>query len=231
MAITSRQQEGFTMPELEYMAQCETVEIVPFYRMDRLELVTGAVGPFRPPRKSEVPLWLAVMLKRTNRCRIVVPGWLTYHHLRELCKKEELPDSLFTKLPVHYIEIAHILLTNAEDDLVEPQSIRRLLQDLREVRQSKTRRGFEMLNSTQLQMDNLAAVEINEIRPLFKHSFDMLRQLDDLALATEAARNQQQQQQQMFLQDSQSQQISQLDDDQLFSEMDDPYSAGGGYIR
>ncbi|KAJ1772166.1 DNA replication protein psf2 [Coemansia sp. RSA 1813] len=217
MAISSRQQEGFTMPELEYMAQCESIGIVPFYRMDRLELVTGTVGPFHPPRKSEVPLWLAVMLKRTNRCRIVAPSWLTYHHLYELCRKEEPPDSLFTRLPMHYIEIAHILLTHAEDDLVEPQSIRRLLQDLREIRQSKTRRGFEMLNSMQLQMDNLSAAEVNEIRPLFRHSFDMLRQLDDMAPATEAARNQQQ----SFLQESQSQQIGQFDDSQLFSEMGD----------
>ncbi|KAJ2721638.1 DNA replication protein psf2 [Coemansia sp. Benny D115] len=207
MAVTNRQREGFTMPELEYMAQCEEITIVPLHRMDRLELVRGAIGPFRPPQKTQVPLWLAIMLKRTNRCRILPPSWLNYEHLRKLCREEDQPDSLFTKLPYHYLEIAHILLTHAEDDLAESQGIRRLLQDLREVRQSKTRGGLEMLNPLQLQMDNLAAAEINEIRPLFKHSFDMLRQLDALASATE-----------------ESQQRSQYAD-QSFSEMDTTFGS------
>ncbi|KAI9505802.1 DNA replication protein psf2 [Coemansia spiralis] len=218
MAISSRQQEGFTMPELEYMAQCESIAIVPLYRMDRLELVRGTVGPFRPPQKTEVPLWLAVMLKRTNRCRIVAPSWLSYEHLYKLYKREEEPDSLFTKLPQHYLEIAYMLLTHAEDDVEDSQAIRRLLQDLREVRQSKTQRGFEMLNPTQLQMDNLSAAEINEIRPLFRHSFDMLRQLDALASAADGT------------QSHQLQQLQQYDDSQPYSELDDAFSPSS-YLR
>ncbi|KAJ2807591.1 DNA replication protein psf2 [Coemansia helicoidea] len=190
MAITTRQQDGFTMPELEYLAQCERVAIVPLHRMERLELVTGTVGPFRPPQKAVVPLWLAVMLKRASRCRIVAPDWLRYEHLRTLCCEEDQPDSLFTRLPHHYLEIAHVLLTNAEDDIVDAQGIRRLLQDLRETRQSKTREGLKMLNSLQLQMDNLSAAEINEIRPLFARSFDMLRRLDALAATGEQTQRQ-----------------------------------------
>ncbi|KAJ2701502.1 DNA replication protein psf2 [Coemansia spiralis] len=189
MATTARQQNGFTMPELEYLAQCERVAIVPLHRMERLELITGTVGPFRPPQKVLVPLWLAVTLKRTSRCRIVAPDWLRYEHLRALCREEDQPDSLFTRLPRHYIEIAHVLLANAEDDIVDAQGIRRLLQDLREARQSKTREGLKMLNSLQLQMDNLSAAEINEIRPLFGRSFDMLRHLDALAATAEQAQH------------------------------------------
>ncbi|KAJ1728052.1 DNA replication protein psf2 [Coemansia biformis] len=192
MTITARQREGFTMPELEYRAQCERVAIVPLHRMERLELVTGTVGPFRPPQKTSVPLWLAVMLKRSSRCRIVPPEWLSYEHLRARCREEDQPDSLFTRLPTHYLEVAHILLANAEDDLVDSQGVRRLLQDLRETRQSKTRDGIKMLNPLQLQMDNLSAAEINEIRPLFARSFDMLRRLDALAATAEQTQHQSQ---------------------------------------
>ncbi|KAJ2614895.1 DNA replication protein psf2 [Coemansia sp. RSA 1365] len=179
MAITTRQQEGFTMPELEYMAQCEDITIVPLHRMERLELM-------RAP-----------------------PEWLSYEHLHSLCKREDQPDSMFTKLPFHYLEIAHILLTNAEDDLIDSQGVRRLIQDLREVRQSKTREGLRMLNPLQLQMDNLSIAEINEIRPLFAHSFDMLRRLDELAGTSDASR---QQSQNMFA-------------DQSYSEFDDTFSS------
>ncbi|KAJ2877209.1 DNA replication protein psf2 [Coemansia aciculifera] len=211
MAITTRQTEGFTMPELEYLAQNESIAIVPLHRMDRIELVRGAIGPFRPPQKTVVPLWVAIMLKRTNRCRIVAPKWMQYEHLRDLYKREEQPDAMFTRLPIYYLEIAHMLLTFAEDDLVESQGIRRLLQDLREVRQSKTMEGLRMLNSLQLQMDNLSMAEINEIRPLFGHSFDMLRQLDGLAQATET-----EQQQSQFA-------------DQSYAEMDDAF--GSRYVH
>ncbi|PIA18897.1 Psf2-domain-containing protein [Coemansia reversa NRRL 1564] len=191
MAITTRQQEGFTMPELEYMAQCEDITIVPLHRMERLELMR------------------ALMLKRSNRCRIVAPEWLSYEHLHNLCKREDQPDSMFTKLPFHYLEIAQILLTNAEDDLIDSQGVRRLIQDLREVRQSKTREGLRMLNPLQLQMDNLSIAEINEIRPLFAHSFDMLRRLDELAGSSDVSR---QQSQNMFA-------------DQSYSEFDDTFSS------
>ncbi|KAJ2158130.1 DNA replication protein psf2 [Coemansia sp. RSA 552] len=186
MATTTRQRQGFTMAELEYLAQCEDIAIVPLHRMERMELVRGTVGPFRPPRKATVPLWLAVMLKRANRCRVVAPPWLAYEHLRGLCKREEQPDTMFSRLPPHYLEIAHMLLAAAEDDIADSQNIRRLLQDLRETRQSKAWEGMRMLNPLQLQMDNLAVAEINEIRPLFARSFDVLRRLGALEADTAA---------------------------------------------
>ncbi|KAJ2815555.1 hypothetical protein GGI24_006008, partial [Coemansia furcata] len=76
---------------------------------------------------------------------------------------------------------------------------------------SKTMEGLRMLNSLQLQMDNLSMAEINEIRPLFGHSFDMLRQLDGLAQATET-----EQQQSQFA-------------DQSYAEMDDAF--GSRYVH
>lgn len=33
-------------------------------------------GPFNPPQKTSVPLWLALHLKKKRKCRIVCPGWL-----------------------------------------------------------------------------------------------------------------------------------------------------------
>ncbi len=53
---------------------------------------------------------------------------------------------------------------SASDDIVEPELTRRLLRDLREVRQAKARKGIETIGETHLQMDNLGMMEINEIR-------------------------------------------------------------------
>jgi hypothetical protein len=37
----------------------------------------GVYGPFQPPAKAVVPLWLALSLKRKRKCRIIGPEWLT----------------------------------------------------------------------------------------------------------------------------------------------------------
>jgi GINS complex subunit 2 len=65
---------------------------------------------------------------------------------------------------------------SASDDIVEPELTRRLLRDLREVRQAKARKGIDTIVDTHLQMDNLGVMEINEIRFL-DQALDRLRML------------------------------------------------------
>lgn len=36
----------------------------------------GVFGPFEPQVPTEVPLWLAVTLKRRQQCQIQAPDWL-----------------------------------------------------------------------------------------------------------------------------------------------------------
>lgn len=36
----------------------------------------GTFGPFFPNQRAQVPLWLALTLKRQKKCRIVLPDWL-----------------------------------------------------------------------------------------------------------------------------------------------------------
>ena len=57
---------------------------------------------------------------------------------------------------------------------MEPDLTRRLLRDLREVRQAKARKGIDTIGDTHLQMDNLGMMEINEIHFL-DHALDRLR--------------------------------------------------------
>ena len=73
---------------------------------------------------------------------------------------------------------------SASDDIVEPELTRRLLRDLREVRQAKARKGIETIGDTHLQMDNLGMMEINEIRFL-NHALDRLRMLSTAKYSAE----------------------------------------------
>ena len=51
------------------------------------------------------------------------------------------PDAL----PYHWLEIGEMLLDAAADDVPEPDSVRRLMRDLREVRMAKMRAGVSVL--------------------------------------------------------------------------------------
>lgn len=74
---------------------------------------------------------------------------------------------------------------SASDDMEQPELIRRLLRDLRETRQGKTRDGLVSINETHLQMDNLGSMEINEIRSFFAKSMDQIRRLSALTADNE----------------------------------------------
>ncbi|KAG5519952.1 hypothetical protein PMAC_000229 [Pneumocystis sp. 'macacae'] len=150
--------------------------------MDTLPLIGEIIPQFRPPQRVTVPLWMAVFLKRQRRANILPPSWLSQEALQDFLDAENKPGNGFSSLPLHWLEISSILLEIASDDMDQPNLIRRLLRDLRETRQGKTRQGLSSLNETHLQMDNLGSMEINEIRPFFTKSMDQMRRLNALSV-------------------------------------------------
>ncbi|KAL6526808.1 hypothetical protein OROGR_015898 [Orobanche gracilis] len=66
----------FSAAEMEFLAEDEMIEIVPNLRMDPLNFISGDFGPFRPQIATEVPLWLAVALKRRGKCTVRAPDWM-----------------------------------------------------------------------------------------------------------------------------------------------------------
>ncbi|BGP22021.1 GINS complex subunit Psf2 [Rhodotorula toruloides] len=159
------------------------VEIVPSVRMPVIQGLDGdhlTYGPFNPPQKASVPLWLAVHLKKKRKCRIVAPQWLSVGHLEQTLKSEQtLPE--FSDLPRDYLEVSKVLLEVASDDVAASDRVRLLLKDIREARQAKVREGLGAINAVHLGMPNLSALEIAELRPFFALSFQRLGDLDPLA--------------------------------------------------
>ncbi|KAI8805660.1 hypothetical protein BJ742DRAFT_819573 [Cladochytrium replicatum] len=168
---------GFSPEEIEFLAESESIEIIPTHRMETLELIGGFYGPFRPPVRQSVPVWLAVLLKKKQKCRIYPPQWLDVTWLRDKLRDETTEKNQFSALPFHYVEIAEILLDSASDDVPQAEEIRRLIKDLRELRYNKARDGLQHLDGSYLQMDNLSLMEVNEIRPFFRTAFNKLRKI------------------------------------------------------
>jgi GINS complex subunit 2 len=99
----------FTPNQIEFLSEETTITIVPNFELESLEFLCGSVGPFRPGLPLKVPLWLAIHLKKRNKCTIQMPEWLELGNLQALYEAESEQEE-FQKIPFHYMEIAAQLL-------------------------------------------------------------------------------------------------------------------------
>ncbi|TPX43785.1 hypothetical protein SeMB42_g03074 [Synchytrium endobioticum] len=177
MAVPRSFRSGFGPTEIEFLAEDEPLTIIPSHKLDELDMISGTYGPFRPPIQVKVPLWLAVTLKKKQKCNIQPPVWMDVDNLERLIASER-DEPAFTAVPFHFMEISQILLDCASDDIKSAELVKTLLKDLREIRQTKAQQGLKQLGYDYLQMDNLGLMEINEIRPFFTKVFNQLRRLN-----------------------------------------------------
>ena len=186
--------------EMEFLAEWEEVEVIPNFQGDKLHMICGEYGPFYPNRVVKVPLFTAVNLKDSRKCRIEVPMWLRSSTLERVLEaerdaSEQATDLTEMGIPFHYTAIAHILLKHAADDVEalrvgEVHDCRRLLRDIEDVRASKIRKGTRMVMdevknkdhahdvSAMINFRNLTFSELNQARPTLTLALDTLADLN-----------------------------------------------------
>ncbi|OAL18974.1 hypothetical protein AYO22_10303 [Fonsecaea multimorphosa] len=89
-------------------------------------------------------------------------------------------DSHATTLPYHWFELSEILLEAASDDIPEPDRVRQLLRDIREVRLAKMRKQLPHLSGDGegTRLDGIGAMELSESRGFVTGVVDGLRKID-----------------------------------------------------
>lgn len=172
----------FTELEVEFMAEDESINIVPNVRMDTLHMICGDYGPFRPQIPVTVPLWLGIAMKKRSKCRIQPPSWMSVERLTEVLEMEREAPREFQPLPFHYVEIAKLLLDNAREDFENNYMVQSLLEDIKDVRWDKVEKGLKTLSGRThaVKLKNLSAMEVNRMRAFtvralqsfFKHDND-----------------------------------------------------------
>ncbi|KAF8397483.1 hypothetical protein HHK36_016400 [Tetracentron sinense] len=157
----------FSAEEVEFIAEDEMMEIVPNMKMDPLNLICGDFGPFRPQIATEVPLWLAVALKKRGKCTIRPPQWMSVEKLTQILEAERESPREFHPLPFHYVEISRLLFDHARDDIPDVYMVRSLIEDIRDVRFHKVETGLETISARThaVKLKNLSAMEVNIVRP------------------------------------------------------------------
>jgi GINS complex subunit 2 len=172
-----------TGPQLaEFAASGTLVKINPKFELkEPLHFINGKFGPFRPSREAEVPLWLALDLKRRGMCEIYPPDWLDASYLKQKRDQENDMKNEFGRLPFHYLEVGKLLLNSSTDYLGKNEAqcdeIRMLLRDIDTRREEKIREGLPTVKSyvPGIKLNNLTAIEIHSTRPILSALFDTLR--------------------------------------------------------
>ncbi|KAL9607654.1 MAG: hypothetical protein Q9167_007450 [Letrouitia subvulpina] len=108
-----------------------------------------------------------------------LPAGLTPSEVAFLCEMEQV-----TVIPRQRLEglellgVGEMLLEAASDDIAEPDTIRRLMRDLREVRMAKMRAGGAVLEGgVQVKMNGVGGMEVAEGRAFIVGVVDGLRKI------------------------------------------------------
>ncbi|KAI0132690.1 GINS complex protein-domain-containing protein [Xylariales sp. AK1849] len=79
---------GLVPTEVAFLCEMEMVTVVPRQRLESIPLLSGATPALRPPHRAQLPLWLALLLKKQRRANIVPPAWLHPASLSEIIHHE-----------------------------------------------------------------------------------------------------------------------------------------------
>ena len=157
---------AYSAEEVAFFAGDQQITIQARAPIPGLSLLDGDIEEISALRQAEVPLWLALFLKRRGKCRIVAPDWLAPEQLEETLAEERRNHERFAPLPYHYLEVAFELLSVAEDDLQEANRIRVALVDIEDTRRAKLARGLKTIdhNTDVITLPDISAMELSRIR-------------------------------------------------------------------
>ncbi|KXJ85827.1 putative DNA replication complex GINS protein [Microdochium bolleyi] len=79
---------GLVPSEVAFISEMELVTVVPRQRLEPIDLLSGETPALRPPHRAQLPLWLAVLLKKQRRANIVPPPWLHPASLQDIVNYE-----------------------------------------------------------------------------------------------------------------------------------------------
>ena len=113
--------------EIEFLAEKDSVKIVPNFTSNTRYLLEGDVGPFNAGLSLDVPIWLATDLRQRQKCRILQPDWMDIERLEET-KENELAEALFTELPNPQLFVtANLILDVATSDIAKADKIKTII--------------------------------------------------------------------------------------------------------
>jgi len=161
--------------ESDYISENYLIEITPNFHAEKISLVSGEYGPFKPNRITKIPLWLAVKYRNNNQCKIIIPSIYDNSYLNRVLESEKENKTSLFDLPPNFFEISNILFNNAEDDFDDIKKTRCYVADIKTIRQNKINSMLKNIKNDDLylKLNGLTSMELEQIRPLLKSIFPM----------------------------------------------------------
>lgn len=135
---------GIRPSQSEFIAEETVITVTSNVDHPRLFFISGEFGPLEAGLPVQLPLWLALTLRKKGKCKFKIPSWMTVASLEIFIQNEKEETSL-EPLPFHYMEIARLLLHNAREDVDNPDKISSLLQDLENIRMDRMKLSIQEL--------------------------------------------------------------------------------------
>jgi GINS complex subunit 2 len=177
---------SFTASDSEFFAEETIVTITSAIDHPIFYFISGNFGPLVAGLPCELPLWLAINLRRKQKCTIEIPQWMSVESLENFVEKERSEEN-FEQLPFHYLEIAHLLLNFAKEEIHMYDRVCALVQDLENIRKDRCRLGMLQNASTVRQGErifvskwqNICSMEIHSFETFLTESMDMFFKLTE----------------------------------------------------
>lgn len=171
--------------ESEFLAAETPITITSNIAHSEFNFISGNFGPLYPGMPCELPLWLALQLRRTGKCTIVIPEWMTVTRLEAAIEDERKKDD-FSPLPFHYIEVAQQLMTHAREDIASPDQVHVLLQDLENIRLDRIKHGLGNIAEKaredavkRINLTGIASLEVLQVKAFMTQSLALFERLID----------------------------------------------------
>ena len=178
--------KSFSSAEMEFIAEDTLITITSSVDHPTFHFISGDFGPLIAGLPCDVPLWLAITMRRKGKCTIQIPEWMSAESLERYVARERT-EALFEDLPFHYIEISQLLLIHAKDDILMRDKVATLLQDLENIRMDRARMGLldiaDRVRSGEavlsVGLKNLSCAEIQSLKPVFVQALGIFKKLTD----------------------------------------------------
>ncbi|EPR78933.1 DNA replication complex GINS protein PSF2 [Spraguea lophii 42_110] len=162
--------------DLLHIAYQEDVEIEPIVTIPIIHMIEYDYGPFIPPNIAEVPLFVALMLKKSSMCRIRTPKYLEIEYLDRIYNEEvENKDEYISIYP--YIFELYLVFCEHSYNMENREEVKRKVKDIQDVRLKKTKNGIKMVDGTALNLNNLTAFEYNQIKEYLIPAIKIIRNM------------------------------------------------------
>jgi GINS complex subunit 2 len=170
--------------ENEFLAEQTLITIIPNVDQPKFAFISGTFGPLTGGFPAVVPLWLAITLRKRGKCTVQIPEWMTVAALEARVTTERTQGTL-SDLPFHYMEIAQLLITHAKEDIVSPDRVAVLLQDIENIRMDRIKLGVmgvaDSISKNRAvvfaNLNNASAMEILTMKRFFLSSMDTFYKL------------------------------------------------------